>query len=128
MFRTSVKSALIAIVLICVLLTASPAAAQEQTADELWQLGRQSAFEGKPVEAERFFRLALQRLEANEAADGQRVAETLAELVSVLISQQRTEEAEKLLRRALGIAGAETRVRLRQMSILLGNLGTLYQL
>jgi tetratricopeptide (TPR) repeat protein len=101
----------------------------DESAEELRRRGRQAFHEGKYAEAERFFRLALEAFETDQVTFGDKIGETLGSLASVLTSQERFSEAEKLLNRSLEITkNSPDPARQRQIPMILGNLGSVYQL
>jgi tetratricopeptide (TPR) repeat protein len=104
------------------------AVAQVVEAEELRQLGRRALESGEYREAERSFRAALQKLEADRAASPRLLAETLGDLASDLIPLEYYPEAEEVLKRAIRVLKGAAAVDQRSMPILLGNLGTVYQL
>src|SRR6185369_13238262 len=88
------------------------------------ELGRQAFTEGRYSDADRELRLALREYE--NVGDPLEIAETLGDLGSVLVAQERYSDAEQMLNRALALMPETTAEHARLKSRLLGNLGALY--
>ncbi len=119
MSRTFLRCTIVLFCFVSPVLATARAAAQDLNAAELRQLGRVAFDQGNFTGAERLLRLSLEKSEA---------VETLADLSSVLMSQERFSEAEQVLNRAIAIQKTRGPESQRQTPILLGNLGTLYQM
>src|SRR6185369_9997137 len=88
------------------------------------ELGRQAFDEGRYSDADRELRRALAEFE--NVGDPLEIAETLGDLGSVLVAQERYTEAEPVLNRALSLVPETTAAHARLKTRLLGNLGALY--
>src|SRR5262245_18965203 len=114
-------------VLISFLLSTAIANAQaKSTPENLLRLGKQAYEEGNYIQAEQYFREALQKAERDGASASVR-ARALSDLVGALLTQGRTAESETFLDRAFQLVQTNRDVDPRFAPIVLGQLGSLYQ-
>src|SRR5262245_39735209 len=125
MYRRSIfQTCVLPVIFIIALVVSSIAVPRESTAEDFRQRGRDAFDEGRYSVSERPLRLALAEFETR--SDSIEIAETLGDLATVLIAQERYSQAEPLLVRALASLPTETVGHAGTTSRLLANVGALY--
>jgi len=107
---------------VLMLMTASAFAVQTLSADGLRRLGRTAFEEGRDADAEGKLRLSLDQFQKD--GDAFEIAQTLADLASVLLTLNRAQESEELLNRAVKMMPAAAHP--SDASRVLGNLAAVY--
>src|SRR5215831_14093362 len=121
MCRYSIRNTCVLIVVVMMAFVTSGISAPQT---DLRERARQAFNEGRYADADRDLRVALADFE--KAGSRLDIAETLGDMASVLIAQERYSQAEPLLGRALTIMPEKTGAHARLTARLLGNLGALY--
>jgi tetratricopeptide (TPR) repeat protein len=99
----------------------------EDPPDHLRMLGRTAFYEGRYVDAERYFRQSVARVEGRSDGSPADIAVARGDLAWMLVVKGNYGEAERLLDSALMVLRSGSAEDCQQTAIILSHLGTVYQ-
>jgi len=113
--------------IVSILFVAQPTFAEDPSGEDLRRLGRAAFYEGRYVDAERYFRESVARVEARSDGSLADIAVARGDLAWVLVVKGDNAEAERLLDSALTVLRSGSTEDCQQTAIILSHLGTVYQ-
>jgi tetratricopeptide (TPR) repeat protein len=113
--------------IVSILFVPQPTFAQDPSGDDLRVLGRTAFYEGRYVDAERYFRQSVARVEGRSDGSPAVIAGARGDLAWILVVKGNYGEAERLLDSALRVLRSGSGEDCQQTAVILSHLGTVYQ-